>query len=175
LSTAEVIGGGVAAVLLFWAVGAYNRLVRLRAAIVRQFGPVDEQMRQRHELLLQFADTLAPLLANAAPRLDALRAACQQVVTACAQARLRPGSSGAITSLRVADDILAESRARLPPPNVPGSELAELGARLQASDATLAFARAQFNQAVDEYGRAVTQFPTVLLVGLFGFRRATPL
>lgn len=175
LSTAQAIGCGVAAVLLFWAVGAYNRLVRLRAAIVRQFAPVDEQVRQRHDLLLQLADTLTPLLSNAAPRLDALRAACQQVATAGTQARLRPGSSGAITSLRLADDILAESRARLPLPSVPGSELAELNTRLQASDATLAFARAQFNQAVDEYGRAVTQFPTLLLVGLFGFRRATPL
>ena len=40
---------------------------------------------------------------------------------------------------------------------------------------TLSFARRQFNEAVAEYGQAVTQFPTVLLVGLFGFRSATPL
>jgi LemA protein len=175
VSTAQIICCLAAAVLLFWAVGAYNRLVRLRAAIVRRFAPVDEQIRLRHALLLQLADALTPVLTNAAPRLDALRAACEQVATACAQAKLRPGSSGAITGLRLADDVLAESRARLPPPNAPGSELAELVAALQASDATLAFARRQFNQAVDEYGLAVKQFPTLLLVGLFGFRPATPL
>jgi LemA protein len=175
MSTAQIAGSIAAAVLVFWAVGAYNRLVRLRAAIVRRFAPVDEQMRQRHELLLRMADALTPLLTNAAPRLDSLRAACAQVATTCAQARLRPGSSGAITSLRLADDILTESRARLPPPSVPGSELAELLTQLQAIDATLAFSRRQFNQAVDEYGLAVTQFPTLLLVGLFGFRQATPL
>jgi LemA protein len=167
MSTAQIIGAAVAAVLLFWALGAYNRLVRLRAAIVRQFVPVDEQFRQRHALLLQLVDALAPVLPNATDRLDALRAACQQVEAACAHAKLRPGAVGAITSLRLADDILTEARARLPV-----QALADLNAQLAASDATLAFARRQFGEAVGEYNRAVTQFPTLLLVGLFGFRSA---
>jgi LemA protein len=36
----------------------------------------------------------------------------------------------------------------------------------------LAFARRQFNDAVMEYNAAVRQYPTVLIVGLFGFRGA---
>jgi LemA protein len=165
----------LAALLLFWAVGAYNRLVRLRATIVRQFAPVDAQFRQRHTLLLELLDALAPMLANAAPRIETLRAACAQVEAACAHARVRPGAAGAITSLRLADTIVAEARARLPVPSTPGSALATLNLQLQATDATLAFARRQFDAAVDEYNHAVRQFPTVLLVGLFGFRRAATL
>ena len=172
MSTTQLAGGVVAAILLFWGVGAYNRLVRLRGAIVRGFGPVDDEIRRRHELLLQTADVLAPLLANAAPRLDALRAACQQVIAACAQAKLRPGSHGAITSLRLADEILAEARARLPVQTAAGIDLSDLNARFSASDAMLAFARGQFNDAVSAYNHAIRQFPTVLLVGLFGFRGA---
>jgi LemA protein len=56
--------------------------------------------------------------------------------------------------------------------SAPGSELANLNALLLTSDATLAFARKQFNAAVAEYNHAVKQFPTLLLVGLFGFRTA---
>ncbi|HWH82462.1 MAG TPA: LemA family protein [Burkholderiaceae bacterium] len=163
------------ALLLFWAVGAYNRLVRLRGAIVRQFAPVDEQFRLRHAQLLQLLDALAPLLAHAAPRIETLRAACAQVEAACAHARVRPGAAGAITSLRLADAILAEARARLPIPSTPGSDLAALNLQLQATDATLAFARRQFDAAVTDYNHAVRQFPTVLLVGLFGFRGAATL
>ena len=174
MTTTQVIVG-VIAVLLFWTVGAYNRLVRLRGAIVRQFVPVDEEFRARHALLLQLLDTLAPVLAHAAPRIEALRAACQQVEAACAHAKQRPGATGAITNLRLADGILAEARARLPVQSAPGSELAALNAQLQASDATLAFARRQFDAAVLEYNRAVKQFPTLLLVGLFGFRSAATL
>ena len=172
LTTVQIVGSVVAAALLFWVVGAYNRLVRLRGVIVRRFVPVDEQFRQRHALLLQRLDALTPVLANAAPRLDALRAACQQVEAACAHAKGRPGATGAITSLRLADEILGEARARLPVQSAPGIDLAGLNAQLAASDATLAFARRQFNDAVSEYNRAVQQFPTMLIVGLFGFRSA---
>ncbi len=175
MTTPQLIGAVLAAVLLFWTVGAYNRLVRLRGAIVRQFAPVDAQFRARHLLLLQLLDALAPVLINAALRIEALRAACLQVEAACAHAKMRPGATGAVTSLRLADEILAESRARLPVQSAPGSELAALNAQLLASDATLAFARRQFDEAVTEYNSAVKQFPTLLLVGLFGFRSAATL
>ena len=149
--------------------------MRLRGAIVRQFAPVDGQFRARHALLLQLTDALAPVLANAAPRIEALRAACLQVEAACAHAKLRPGATGPITSLRLADEILAEARARLPVQSAAGSDLAALNLQLQTSDATLAFARRQFDAAVIEYNRAVKQFPTLLLVGMFGFRSAATL
>ena len=175
MTTTQIVCGVLAAVLLFWAVGAYNRLVRLRGTVVRQFAPVDEQFRARHALLLQLIDALAPVLTNATPRIEALRAACLQVEAACAHAKLRPGATGPITSLRLADEILAEARARLPVQSAPGSDLAALNALVQASDATLAFARRQFDGAVTDYNHAVSQFPTLLLVGLFGFRGAATL
>ena len=175
MTPGQIAGALCAAVLLFWAVGAYNRLVRLRGAIVRQFVPVEEQLRLRHGLLLEWVSMLEPALTNAGPRLDALRAACQQVATTCARAKLHPGSTGAIGNLRLADAILGEARARLPVPSAPGSELAELYAQLQACDVALSFARRQFNDAVDRYSHAVAQFPTLLLTGLFGFRSAAPL
>jgi len=172
MGTSQIIGWAVGAMLLFWIVGAYNRLVRLRGSIVRRFPPVDEQFTVRHALLQQQIEALTPVLPSAAARIDVLRAACQQVETACAHARQRPGAAGAITSLRLADDILGEARARLPVQSVAGLDLSELNAQLTASDATLAFARRQFNDAVMVYNAAVNQFPTLLIVGLFGFRSA---
>ena len=59
MSTTAIVCWVVAAALLFWIVGAYNRLVRLRAAIVRQFAPVDEQFRQRQALLQQQLEALS--------------------------------------------------------------------------------------------------------------------
>ena len=163
-----------AVALLFWGVGAYNRLVRLRGDLVQRFGPVDEQFKQRHALLLQQLDALVPVLATAsaqaAPRMDALRAACQQAESACAHARLHPGAMGAITSLSLAEEILTDARARLPVPTTAGTALPELRAQLAAIDTTLAFARRQFNETVEVYNHAIRQFPTRLLAGLFGFR-----
>ena len=174
MNTTQIVCGAVAAALLFWIVGAYNRLVRLRGDLVQRFGPVDQQFRQRHALLLQQLDALVPVLASAsahaAPRLDALRAACLQAEGACTHARLHPGAKGAITSLRLAEEILTDARARLPVPTIAGTALPELRVQLAATDTTLAFARRQFNESVQVYNHAIRQFPTRLLAGLFGFR-----
>ena len=99
-----------------------------------------------------------------------MRAACRQADTAREHARARPGAASAVTSLRVAEDILADARARLPVQAIPGTDLPELNAQLAASDTALSFARAEFNAAVAAYNEAVRQFPTVLVARLFSFR-----
>ena len=172
MTSLEIVLCVVGAALLFWIIGAYNRLVRLRGAIVRQFVPVELQLTQRQALLMQQLEALAPVLPNAVPRLEALRAACRQCHAASSHARVRPGAAGAIASLRLAEDIVGEARARLPVQAVAGLDLSALNAQLGAADTTLSFARHQFNNAVTEYNAAVRQFPTALIVGLFGFRTA---
>lgn len=164
-----------AAVLLFWSVGAYNRLVRLRHALARRFATVDEQFRARQALLRRLADGVPADAPDAAAALDVLRAACAQVEAACDRARSRPAAAGTITSLRLAEDILAEARARLNDGLLADAGLAPLLAEVTAADSTLAYARRQFNDAVDGYNRAVRQFPTWVIAGPFGFRQAAAL
>lgn len=183
MTAGEAILAAVAAVLVFWLVGAYNRLVRLRTALVGRFANVDEQLKQRHALLQAQHTLLSAALASAGPRLEALRAACFQADAAREKARVRPGTASAITSLRAAEDILADARGRLPLPASPGQTMASAAAgqaegpdmqsRLVDSDSALGFARREFNQAVAEYNEAVGQFPTFVAARLFGFRSAS--
>jgi LemA protein len=172
MTTTQFTAATATAVLVFWIVGAYNRLVRLRSALVARFASVDQLYGLRHGLLAEQIDLLAGALASAAPRLDALRAACLQADAAREHARLRPGAPGTVSSLRLADEILADARSRLPVQTVAGADLPALNARLTASDTTLAFARREFNAAVAGYNAAVRQFPTVLVAWAFGFRPA---
>ncbi len=162
----------VVAVGVFWTVGAYNRLVSLRNALVRSFDPVDLQFKTRYALLGQQIDAIGAVLSNAAERLETLRAACQQTDMARAHARTHPGAPGAITSLRLADDILTEARARLPVQAVGGVDMSTLNAELGAADTALAFARRQFNDAVLAYNHAIRQVPTRLIAAIFGFAPA---
>ncbi|MEO6743646.1 MAG: LemA family protein [Caldimonas sp.] len=162
----------VLAVAVFWTVGAYNRLVSLRNALVRSFDPVDLQFTMRHALLDRQIDAIGAVLSNAAERLETLRAACAQSEMARAHAKAHPGAPGAITSLRLADEILAEARARLPVQAIGGLDMSALNAELGAVDTTLAFARRQFNEAVLAYNRAIRQIPTRLIAAIFGFEAA---
>ena len=70
MTSTQIVWAVAAAALLFWIVGAYNRLVRLRGEIVRRFPPVDEQFTLRGTLLQQQIDALAPVLPGAAPRIE---------------------------------------------------------------------------------------------------------
>lgn len=174
MTTTQITGAGIAAVLLFWIVGAYNRMVRLRNALVARFNAVDVAFRERHALIEQQVELLGSVLLSAGPRLDALRAACRQADAAREHARARPGAAGAITSLRLAEEILADARGRLPVQALGGADAAlpEVNAQLGLNDATLVFARRDFNLAVAAYNEAVRQFPTAMLARLFGFRAA---
>ncbi len=172
MSSQAIVLGILAAVLLFWAVGAYNRMVSLRNTLLRHFSAVDEQFRVRHALLLQWADTLA---GSDAALVDSLRAACRQAEAACTHARGRAANAGALTSLRLAEEILSQARARLPAPDGGDETQAALAAALAEGDTTLAFARRQFNEAAQGYNQAVGQFPTWVIAGMFGFRKASTL
>ena len=174
MATSTIALWVTAAVLLFWAVGAYNRLVRLRHALARRFALVDQQCEQRRPLLGHLADVLGEQPAGD-PAAQMLRAAAAQSDGARGHARTRPGMAVALNSLRLAEEILAETRTRhaaLLPADEAG---VQLRAELAAVDNTLDFARRQFNEAVAAYNGALAQFPTLLLAGLFGFRSAAPL
>lgn len=178
MTTAQIVGWVIAAVLVFWAVGAYNRLVSLRNDISKAFVPVDAQIRQRHMLLEQWVEGLRPLLEHNPQVLDAVLAACGQLQAACDVVRARPSAARPMARLRMAEETLADARARLKnelpakPEMLAGLGVAVFGEELAAADSTLGFARRQFNEATQTYNDALDQFPTWLIAGLFRFRNA---
>ena len=88
MSTSPTVLLMLLALLGFWCVGAYNRLVRLRNALVRRFAPVDEQFKLRQGLLRAQCDALGAVLGDAGmPLLEALRAAGHQADNAHERAR----------------------------------------------------------------------------------------
>lgn len=166
------------AVLMFWAVGAYNRLITLRDDISKAFVPVDAQIQRRHALLVQWAEGLRAMLDQAPQLHDAVLAACGQLQAACDGLRVRPSARGAATGLRQAEDALSAARARwqaeLPArqERLSGLTIEADIEQLAAADNTLAFARAQFNATTQTYNDAIRQFPTRLVASVFGFQAA---
>ena len=171
----------VAAVLVAWAVGAYNRLVRLRAAIHAAFAGVEAQLLP----LVKLADLLhteddEPVAGEEEPEFVApIEAASAQLAASLAAARLRPLDADRIAALRTAGEIWAQAWDRaeredahdLAGPQLPDTLSANRAMRLQQAEA----AAHQFNEAVARYNRAITQFPAVLLAWVFGFRPARTL
>ncbi len=168
------------AVLMFWVVGAHNRLVRLRGAVTRNFTTFAAQIDRNLELLQRCVSTLT----DETPRddrkdgqaaWDGLKGSLHQMVSSLAAARSKPFDDDAMHAYGSADGVLrnAWDRVRQLPddlagPAVPDGVLAEW-ATLTAQTAML---HGALDESVKAYNRAIRQFPAVLLAGFMGYRRA---
>ena len=63
------------AVLVFWAVGAYNRLVRLKNVISNAFGQIDVQLKRRYDLIPNLVEAARKYLQHEQASLAAVLAA----------------------------------------------------------------------------------------------------
>ncbi len=175
------LGVLLACVLLFWTIGAYNRVTQLRNGIDAAYGKLDLQLATRAKLVQRLIDLLHPELVTEQASFDALHAAQQAVDAAAAQVRARPGAPHAVKQLTLAGAVHAAALARLLALLDQHAELhsrADLQPLLEALKTTegqYSFARQVFNEAVRIYNEALNQFPTRVLVSLFGFKQAHPL
>jgi len=168
----------LAAVLLFWSVGAYNRLVTLRNAIAAAWAKVDEALRQRHAAAAPLLAALREPLAAEQGALDAWQAASAEaartaavmaakpVVQAHAQAWAAAEAAQAAAASRVFALLEQHTELRVQEP------VAKQALAWRDAAKRLGFARQLFNEAATPYNEAIRAFPTRLLVGMFRFEAA---
>ena len=167
----------VLAVLVFWAVGAYNRVMRLRSACVQAFGALDSYLQQAQGLLSEWnASQTVDENATAPQRLA--DAAWQQSLAsmgaALAAARARPLHAPTMQRFERAHE--AQFVAWQALKNLPGApDDPAWRRRWQQQQAQTGLAADQFNTAVAQYNAAIAQFPARVLAWFFGFRAARPL
>lgn len=186
------------AILLFWALGAYNRLMRLRSSVVQSFGSFDAHMVRLVALLGEFDAAVAVqrgrLLVGAGEQeMAALRGATTQLSASLAVTRARPLQPDAVAALAAARDVLlatwqgavgAVQLATGGPEAEPVSEAAPEPAITALSIWQIRWNEHQqqntqaiqvFNDAVQHYNAAIAQFPANLLAWVFGFKAARAL
>ena len=177
--SANLIGAIAAvAVLGFWMLGAYNRLVRLRQVMTAAFTLVDAQLRQRHELLGELIEASVVTLADMPEAADAVDAARRQARVAADHAAKRAASVGRMASLVLAEQVLRTAVSHLVtlvkvrPALRNDPRLREVMQNLSTTQHRLSAARDSFNAAVENYNFGVRQFPTRLIAGMLGFQAA---
>jgi LemA protein len=178
VSTQQLLLIAAAALLVFWMLGAHNRLVALRNDIIAAWTQLDEPLQRRSAALASLLSALRMHLSEEQGALDAVQAAQAQLQPAAVALRARPALAPRAAALAGAEASLQAALSRLLALLEQRSDLAaadDLAPHLAAlRDATqrLAFARQLFNDAVGRYNEAARQFPTRLLSALFGFGAA---
>ncbi len=165
----------VLAIVIFWAVGAYNRLVRLKNIIANSFGQIDVQLKRRYDLIPNLVEAAKKYLQHERDTLEAVIAARNQARNASDAVRSRPANAEAVLTLSAAEQTLDGSLGRLfaiaeAYPELKADEtIRELSEELTSTENKVTFARQAYNDAVLDYNNAQGQFPAVLIARLFSF------
>jgi len=170
------------AVLLAWVVGAYNRMVRLRTAIISAWEQIVAALVKRSEAMAAVAEAVREPLASEAATLQALaeadakqRAAADRVRQArarIADVSLWVNAEAAVASPASRLRALIELQPTLIHESAQGPQLVAALAAWRESEPRLLFVRQGFNDAVDRYNTAIHQWPTRLIASPLGFRSA---
>ena len=175
MSPNNLIYIALAALLVFWAVGAYNRLVRLKNTIANAFGQIDVQLKRRYDLIPNLVDVARKYLQHEQATLEAVINARNQARAASDVARSRPANALAVTTLAAAEQALGSNLGNLfalaeAYPDLKADQtIRELSEELTSTENKVSFARQAFNDAVLDYNNAQGQFPAVLVARVFSF------
>ncbi|HEU4641804.1 MAG TPA: LemA family protein [Gemmatimonadaceae bacterium] len=173
----------LAAILVFWLVGAYNSLVSLRNQVYNAWKQIDVQLKRRHDLIPNLVETVKGAMAFERETLEAVIAARNQAIATMQLPA--PGAEGAggapsprlVQQTAQAEGQLTAALGRLfavveayPDLKATGN-VAQLQEELTSTENKIAFARQLYNDTATQYNTKQQQFPTNLVAGL---AKATP-
>ncbi len=152
--------------LIFWVIGIYNNLVRMRNNRENAFANIDVQLKQRHDLVPQLVATVKGYATHEKTLLESVTAARSAAVNAtgindkiAAENQLSAALSGLRVNLEAYPDLKANQN------------FLQLQGEISDLENKLAATRRFFNSATKELNNAVQTFPANLLAGMFGFHK----
>ena len=165
---------GVLAILAFWAVSIYNKLVTLKNRFENAFAQIEVQLKRRYDLIPNLVETAKGYLQHERETLENVTAARNQALAGLQAAAAAPGSPAAIDALASAEGALGQALGRLNVvveayPDLKANEnMMQLSEELTATENKVAFARQAYNDQVMAYNTYKHTFPPVMLADMFG-------
>ena len=167
----------VCALLLFWCVGLYQRLLRLRLQAQQALAALEPPLSDYGRLLsAHFSPDASgsPL----PPAWQALTDAVNALPAASQSARNAPFAAAPLRALAAQMEAISVAWAQVQaqPADLAGPAMPpELAQRWQEAEFSARAARAQFNTLAMDYNQALQQIPARLVVPLMGFKPAPSL
>lgn len=175
MSTLLIILLAVAALLIFWGVGIYNRLIELRNQVKNAWSQIDVQLQRRYDLIPNLVEAVKGYMGYEKGTLEAVINARNQAQAA----REKVMQSGGPTESSIKDLVGAETALRGAVTNImalaenypqlrASENMQQLQEELSSTENKVAFARQAYNDSVLLYNTSQQQFPAVLFASAFG-------
>ncbi len=158
---------GIFAVLIFWAIGAYNSLIALKNQVANAWKQIDVQLKRRHDLIPNLIETVKGAMQFEKGTLEAVVAARNQAIkveqsgagvaqTAAVEAQL----TGALSRLLAVVEAYPDLKAT--------NNVGQLQEELSSTENKISFSRQLYNDTATQYNTKQQQFPTNLMAGMAG-------
>ncbi|PPI86065.1 hypothetical protein KEHDKFFH_01720 [Marinobacter maroccanus] len=176
-----VIGVIVIAVVVFYLVFIYNRLVSLRNQFKNGFAQIDVQLQRRHDLIPNLVEAAKAYLNHEKSTLTQVMEARNNAVSAQKDAAKDPGDGTKIQRLGSAENLLTKALANFYAvaenyPELKANEtIQQLMEELSSTENRVAFARQAYNDGVMSYNIFREQFPNNVIAGMFAFKETSQL
>ncbi|NYT74078.1 LemA family protein [Halomonas sp. QX-2] len=164
----------IIAVIAFYVIGVYNRLVSLKNRFENAFAQIEVQLKRRHDLIPNLVETAKGYLSHERETLQSVIEARNTAADGLKAAAANPGSAKAMADLGGAEGALTQAMGRLNVvmeayPDLKASQnMQQLSEELTSTENKVAFARQSFNDAVMHYNTYRQSFPPVAVAGMFG-------
>lgn len=153
-------------VLVLWAVGLYNGLVRIRNQVRNAWAQIDVQLKRRHDLIPNLVETVKGYMEYEQETLTRVieargKALAAQGVAAVSQAE--NALTGALKSLFAVAENYPDLKAN--------QNVLRLQEELSSTENKIAFARQYYNDSVMRLNNQIEMFPSSIFANAFNFQR----
>ncbi|HYD97488.1 MAG TPA: LemA family protein [Noviherbaspirillum sp.] len=168
-------------VMLFWAVGAYSRLVALQKQVAGTLAQVMAQHERRHDLVPDLVESASAWLKQERDVLEAVVDARNHAISTDAKLAGASFDREGVRRMAAAEDALAGALGRMfgalkaSAGFEPNQDMLQLVEELNGTENRIAALRQVYNDSAAHYNASRAQFPVSVIAGLFAFRPAEPL
>jgi LemA protein len=165
--TISIIAAVLVLALFLLAIGAYNKLIRLRNAVEEGFGQIDVQLQRRNDLIPNLVETVKGYASHERQALEAVisaRAKGMGAGTVGEKAAADNAITGALRQLLAIAEAYPDLKAN--------TNFLSLQEELAGTENKIGFARQRYNDQVRVLNVAVETIPTNLIANLFKINRA---
>lgn len=164
----------VIALIGFYFVSIFNKLVALKNQFANGFAQIEVQLKRRYDLIPNLVETAKAYMSHEKETLENVIAARNQASQNLSNAANSPGDAGAMQQLAGAEATLGSAMGRLNfvmeayPDLKANQNMMQVSEELTTTENKISFARQAYNDQVLAYNTYKQSFPQVLLAGMFG-------
>ncbi len=161
-----IIALTIAAIIVFWIIGLYNGLIKIRNAVRNAWAQIDVQLKRRHDLIPNLVEVVKDYMAYEQETLEKVIKARGTALGAQGTAAVAAAENqltGALKSLFAVMEAYPDLKAN--------QNVMALQEELTSTENKIAFARQYYNDSAMRLNNAIEVFPSNIIAGMLNFKQ----